>query len=194
MAKCYVCKNEIDKQDILRIDTTKEGDKKKSHRNVHKKCEEEYHERMRERRELDQLYDYIKQEVMRYPKEAKLSKYYVNRLQGIRSGEYAVSRNQKVSLSENGYPYNVILLTFKIKKMDIINAISNKKFNKETLMIDYIIAIIQNNINDVYFRLLEKEKSDKRVEEIKIEYKENKFKNKTSLEENKVAKKLKHLF
>lgn len=204
MPKCYQCKQYVDKEHAIIIDITKENAKRKSYRYLHEKCSSEYKKeqelikkRKEEYKKWDELYQYIKNEIFKYDKNQSLSKHFVGRLQGLRSGEYSFKRNKEVFLSKDGYSYDVILLTFKLKKYDILRAIETVNFENERHKEDYIIAIILNNINDVYLRLKERQKSNERLQKYEFDNvytKKVEFKNKSNVKENKVANKLKNLF
>ena len=66
-------------------------------------------------------------------------------------------------VTDNGYPFPVILMTFKVKKLEIDRALDNINFENETQKVNYIMAIIKNSINDVYLRVLAKNKRDEMV-------------------------------
>ena len=61
-----------------------------------------------------------------------------------------------------GYPYEVILFTFKFKKRDILAAIQGKTFNDEKHKFNYIMVIVNNSINDIYKRYLRTLKDNNR--------------------------------
>lgn len=195
LVQCYRCKdkeNKIDK-DIAKVEIS--GGNKPVNRYFHPKCYEEYNEARKERKELDKVCDYLKEEILGYDKQQAIDSRIVQRIQGIRSGQHLPSKNSKVYFSENGYDYDTILLTFKVKKPDILYALGSTRFKNEQHKMDYIIVIIQNSINDVYIRRKEKVESDKRVDEIKINFDDEKYRyEKSDKKENKVADKLKHLW
>jgi hypothetical protein len=118
-----------------------------------------------ERQEFDKLYSYIKTEILNYPDDMALPKHIVMRLKGLRNGQFIVNKSHKTKAD---YPYSTILLTFKFCKQQILNALTTKKFTSEQNKINYIMAIIENNINDVVLRLKAKEKSEKMVEKTEI--------------------------
>jgi hypothetical protein len=192
---CYQCKEKLPKEDAIQYIHKTENHEYK--RYFHGSCLELFKQIIDEKKKWDELYEYVRSEIFRYDKKQSLSKHCVSRLQGLRCGNYGVKSNTKVFLSENGYPYEIILLTFKLKKTDIVRAISDRsKFQSEQQQIDYMIAIIQNNINDIYLRVKEKEKSDRRLEQIELTNTNDRYQfiNKSNIKENKVANKLKHLF
>lgn len=192
--KCYLCKKKVDKE-VAKVHIH-ETEKNKYKRYFHEECFDEYLIHLEEKKKLGELYNFIKYEIFKYDEHQSLSPHLVTRLQGIRSGQFKPRKNSKVFGSNSGYNYETILLTFKVKKVDIINAISNNtKFPTQKNKEDYMIAIILNSINDVYFKQQEMEESNQRVSEIKIDIdNESEFINKTKINNNKVADKLKHLF
>lgn len=71
------------------------------------------------------------------------------------------------------YPIDVIFATFKINKFVIKNAIKNKKFDGELQKINYICAIVRNDLNDVYTRMRNAEMSKKKSEKANTEVQVN---------------------
>ena len=195
--KCYYCKELVLKSEVkIEIYQTK---KTKQNRYFHHECYPKYLEAQKERREFDELYQYVKKEIMRYDDNQLLPNYFIHKLQALKVGDFIVKRNSKVTGVNKGYPFPIILMTFKFKKNDILNAISDRsKFKNEKGMIDYIMAIISNSINDVYLKLKEREQSNKRIENVEVtavqQSDDIKFVNKNNIKQNKVADKLRHLF
>jgi hypothetical protein len=200
--KCFHCKKETEESNLVKKQFSRK-DGREYHRKFHEEClvkyeekESEKDERRADLKKWDDLYQYIKKDLFGYDQGQKLSQYLIKRILGLRSGSFAPSKNKKVFLSKDGYPYEVILMTCKVKKMDILNAISDKsKVNDETHRDNLIMVIIQNSINDVYLKMKDKEESDKRVEKIDLSSNvDAEFKNKSKIKDNKVANRLKHLF
>jgi predicted transport protein len=188
--KCYQCKESVIKDEAkLVIHTTEKNQYK---RYFHEDCYGQYELIMEEKVKWDNLYEYVRSEIMQYTQEQSLDKHFVTRLQGLRSGEYGVKHNKKVFLSKTGYPYDIILTTFKLKKQEIRSAIADKsKFTDEKHRYNFIMVIIQNSINDVYIRIKQKKQSDEKLKGKDFsEYAmpvDNEYKNKTNIKENKVA-------
>ena len=63
------------------------------------------------------------------------------------------------------YSYEIILYTFKLYKSNILSAIKTKDFKNEMSKFLYICAIIENNINDVYLRIVNAKKSQEKNRE-----------------------------
>lgn len=198
--KCFFCKQEILLEEPIKHNIS---ENKTSIRRFHKKCLDEYISKKeftkQELKDWDDLYKYVKKEILKYDDCQNLTPHTVLRLQGIRNGKYKPNKKSKVFFSEEGYPYKVILMTFKVKKIDILSAIKDKsKFKTEQHKIDYIIAIITNSINDVYIRMKEREESNNKIKNLDMTQFNNTTEyectNKTQIKENKVANKLKDLF
>src|SRR5690606_34499201 len=137
---------------------------KKSHVNLHPNCVEIFEDKRADWAKWDELYQYVKNEVFNYEKNMSLSRHLTGRLQGMRNGQYGFRRNKKVTLSDEGYPYEVILMTFKYKKVDILNAIfDSSKFTDEKHKEDYVMAIISNSINDVYLKMKQREQVEQKM-------------------------------
>lgn len=114
-----------------------------------------------EKKEFNELYEYVKKDILQYPNDVALPKYLVMRLKGLRDGKFIVNKKIK---SKADYPYSVIMLTFKFCKSNILKAIETKNFKNEQMKINYIMVIIENNINDIVLRLKDKEKAEKEAE------------------------------
>lgn len=118
-----------------------------------------------EKKEFNELYEYVKKDILQYPNDVALPKYLVMRLKGLRDGKFIVNKKIK---SKADYPYSVIMLTFKFCKSNILKAIETKNFKNEQMKINYIMVIIENNINDIVLRLKDKEKAENKIETVEI--------------------------
>lgn len=119
-----------------------------------------------EKRDFGKLYEYVHNEILDYDKNTKLTSHQRWYLTSLRSGE-KIKRGGKVEA--NGYPYDVILNTFKVKNLDIKKALSVKHFEDENRKFDYIMGIILNSINDVYLRHKHNNQSMERLANIAID-------------------------
>lgn len=113
-----------------------------------------------EKKEWDELYTYVKKEILFYDDKQNLSSFICTKLKGIRTGKFIENRNIK---SQAEYPYKTILYTFQICRPKILAALSGKTFESEAQKINYICAIVKNNINEVYEMVKRKEKNDEKV-------------------------------
>ena len=103
-----------------------------------------------EKKDWNELYQYVKLEILGYDKDMKIPNYLALRLKGLKNGKF-MCNNKTNNFAD--YTFEEILLTFKINKIAIINATKNTvKFKDEKHRINYIMAIVENKINDVALR------------------------------------------
>lgn len=124
-----------------------------------------------EQKEWNELYQYIKKDILKYDDKMILPRWFVLRLKGLKDGKFCANKKTK-SLGE--YSFYIILLTFKINKFNIINSINNNKFKDEKHKINYIMAIIENNINDTCQRLNKLKKAEQKCEDMDVFINNNK--------------------
>ena len=154
MAKCMYCEEQIPKNEKHTIIAyTKNGNEKKI--NLHISCVDDYNELMEyKKKELDwfdKLYEYIKG-ILNYHPEQQLPKSLITRLQDLRNGTMTMKGKGRVNKSKEGYEYPIILDTFLTCGDSIRWAFDNKQFANELGKINYMMAIIDANINDSYIR------------------------------------------
>lgn len=132
-----------------------------------------------EKIEWDELYQYVKKEILRYDKNMNLPRTLVLRLKGLHEGKFCAN---KTTHPMANYDYKTILLTFKINKFNIMKSLSNKnKFKDESHMINYLMLIIEKNINDTYLRIKKVNDSKEKGEKIDINIENGaKYKTKTT--------------
>lgn len=118
----------------------------------------------------EQLYNYVNDKVMDYEK-SMLSKEMILRLKGLREGKFFQNTEQSL---EGIYPSKVILYTYKFCMSDIQRAIRNNHFNSENHKFNYILKIVESNLNTVYVRMKKNEQAQKQAEvtdnETPVEY------------------------
>jgi polyribonucleotide nucleotidyltransferase len=140
--------------------------------------------------EWNDLYEYVKKDILKYDEKLVLPKNLVLRLKGLKDGKFIANKKTKAL---GDYSFKIILMTFKINKYEIINAINDKsKFKDENHMINYLMAIVEKKINDTYSRLNRLEQSQEKGENLEITTSENKaeYKHKTKEVKNSRLKEL----
>ena len=131
-----------------------------------------------------ELCKYVEKDILNYDDNMKLSRDAVLRLRGLSKGQFIANNNAKKNAE---YSYKLILITFKAKKLDILRAIHNKKFKNERQKFNYIMAIIENSINDIYKKIKENEKSKVKAEKIENNnIRKNDYKKQEDKKSNKV--------
>lgn len=178
--KCKYCGEMITREEDKHviIGETKTGKPKRI--NVHTWCLEGYNKleefKANEILWWDRLYQYIHTNVLGYDDSVKLPRNLITRLQDLRNGTITKKLEGRVILSKDGYGYDVILNTFLTHGDNIRYALNHKTFNNEQQKINYIMAIIDNNINDVYLEMKELEKQkmlseqEKQINKEQIEF------------------------
>jgi hypothetical protein len=137
-----------------------------------------------------ELCEWVELNIFNYDinKGQKLQKKSVLILRGLEKGQNVRNNN----CEEYGdYPDNIILMTFKANKIQILNAIRNKNFESEANKMSYICAIVRDKLNDMYSRYLNAQKTQEKVETVDTsvmeyegaEYKSTEFKTNKRLED-----------
>lgn len=127
--------------------------KKKKKKSVRKMTEQE-------KQEWNELYEYVK-ELLQYDSNQKLSNAMVLRLKGLSTGKFYENRRTQ---DMSDYTYKTILFTFKSCYMEINRGLANKTFNNEMHKFNYIMKIVEPNINNVYMRMQQAERIEEQHE------------------------------
>lgn len=109
-----------------------------------------------EKIDWDELYQYVRTNIMGYDKEQSLSKAMVLRLKGLLTNKFMENNN---IISTANYSYKTILNTFKYCSPTIQNALRTNRFADEMHRFNFCLKIVERNINDVYIRMKNAEKA-----------------------------------
>lgn len=120
-----------------------------------------------EKQKWDVLYEYVRTNILGYDKNQALSKTMVLRLKGLQTNKFIENKN--IANTAN-YSYSVILNTFKYCSLDIKKGLQSNTFRDEKHRFNYILKIVENNINTVYLRMKKAETQKKNVENIDSNY------------------------
>lgn len=119
-----------------------------------------------ENEQWSDLYEYIKYEILGYTKDMQLPKFMIYRLRGLKEGKFMSNKNTPANAS---YSYYEMLLTFKACRLDIQRYTEQKlAFADEQHRFNYIMVIIENNINDIVLKLQNSKQQLERVESIDV--------------------------
>ena len=116
------------------------------------------------RREFDELYKYVKQ-LLNYDENQCLSKAWVLRLRGLSNNKFMDNNN--ISSTAN-YSYKVILNTFVFCSVQIKTALNRVPFKNENHKMNYILKIVESNLNDIYTKMKDKEERESQIQESNI--------------------------
>lgn len=145
-----------------------------------------------------ELCEYVKKEILKYPDDMKFPRQLALRLRGLQSGTFMGNKKQKPMAN---YSIEVIHLTFKAIKYDVLNAFSTREFSGESHKINFLMLLAECKINDIVTRLATVEKSKVKIETMEldnmanegVEYKSKKVKE-DSKNSSKINEKLKELW
>lgn len=118
----------------------------------------------------DELYEYVRTKVMGYDKNQSLEPYIVLRLKGLVDGKTIANNKHK---NKAHYSYKLILNTFKYCMPDIQRAVGRIAFKDTCGKFNYIMRIVENNINTVYMRMKNIEKAKEEAKESDVSYAAN---------------------
>lgn len=118
----------------------------------------------------DELYEYVRSKVMGYDKNQSLEPYIVLRLKGLADGKTIANKKIK---DKAHYSYKLILNTFKYCMPDIQRAVGRIAFKDTCGKFNYIMRIVENNINTVYMRMKNVEKAKAEAQESDVSYAAN---------------------
>lgn len=138
----------------------------------------------KENKDWELLYEYVKNEILEYDKNMKLPRFMVLRLRGLNNGQFIANKFQKPIAN---YGYDVILMTFKACRQDILKYTKQNIFKDEQHKFNYIMVIIENNINDIFIRLKNRENQSAKIEIFDAEH----IKNNNSAEYTRKTKDIK---
>ena len=129
-----------------------------------------------EKKEWDELYEYVRTNIMKYDKSQSLSRSMVARLKGLMCGKYMVNYKTPDNAS---YSYKTLLNTFKFCSLDIQRALSNSNFKDENHKFNYIAKIVEQSINTVYVKEKQAERAKEEAKKTNVgleDYKEAEYK------------------
>ena len=114
----------------------------------------------------DTLYTYVKKNIMGYDDNQALSNTMVLRLKGLMTNKFIENKNIESSAN---YSYETILNAFKYSSLDIKKALRTNNFKDESHKFNYILKIVEKNINTVYVRMKNTEKAKEEARNTAVE-------------------------
>lgn len=114
----------------------------------------------------ERLYYYVKSNIMGYDENQALSSTMVLRLKGLSTNKFI--ENKAIESTAN-YSYEVILNTFKFCSVDIQKALRTNSFKNEMHRFNYLLKIVEQNINTVYMKMKNIEKAKEEAKNTMVE-------------------------
>ena len=119
----------------------------------------------KEKQDWESLYMYVKN-VMGYDENQALSSTMVLRLKGLLTNKFIENNNIQ---STANYSYETILNTFKYSSLDIQRALRTNNFKDEQHKFNYLLKIVEKNINTVYMKMRNVEKAKEEAKNTMVE-------------------------
>lgn len=119
----------------------------------------------KEKQDWESLYYYVKH-LMGYDDNQALSNTMVLRLKGLLTNKFIENKNIE---STANYSYETILNTFKYCSLDIQKALRTNRFNDEQHKFNFVLKIVERNINNVYMKMKAVEKAKEEAKNTTIE-------------------------
>lgn len=146
------------KQYSLFGDAIEQDENKKTKKKPVKMTEEE-------KKEFDELYQYVRIELLGYKDNNKLMKQSILRLKGLKNGQYMVNRSNSIEFPCD-YSYKSWLVTFKAVSQKIKYGLQHNTFTDELHQINYMIKIAESKINEICLAMQRAEKQKQLNEEM----------------------------
>ena len=124
------------------------------------------HMSIQDKEDWNALYEYVKTNILCYDENQSLSRTMVLRLKGLLSNKFI--ENNNISNTAN-YSYKTVLNTFKFCMPDIKRGLRSNAFRDENHKFNYVLKIVESNLNTVYMRMINVEKSKHKSQTISME-------------------------
>ena len=119
----------------------------------------------KEKQDWESLYFYVKN-LMGYDENQALSSTMVLRLKGLLTNKFIENNNIE---STSNYSYEVILNTFKFCSPTINKALKTNSWANEMHRFNYILKVVEGNINNVYLRMKNVQRAKEEAENTTID-------------------------
>lgn len=123
-----------------------------------------------DKKNWEEIYEFVRHNVMGYDENQSLSRSMVLRLKGLLTNKFMANNN--IADTAN-YSYQVVLNTFKFCMPDIQKALKNNAFKDEAHKFNYVIKIVESNLNTVYIRMRDAEKTKEEINDHDVSYAAN---------------------
>lgn len=120
----------------------------------------------KEKQDWDSLYQYVRKNIMGYDENQSLSSTMVLRLKGLLVNKFMENNNIEDTAN---YSYETILNTFKFCSPEIYKALRTNHFKNESHRFNYVLKIVEQNINTVYLRMKNVEKAKEEAKNMSMD-------------------------
>lgn len=119
----------------------------------------------KEKQDWENLYYYVKN-LLGYDENQALSSTMVLRLKGLLTNKFI--ENNAIESTSN-YSYETILNTFKFCSLEISKALRTNNFKDEMHRFNYILKVVEKNINTVYMKMKNIERAKEEAKNTMVE-------------------------
>lgn len=119
----------------------------------------------KDKQDWETLYYYVKN-LLSYDENQALSSTMVLRLKGLLTNKFM--ENNNITSTAN-YSYETILSTFKFCSPEISKALRTNRFADEMHKFNYILKIVEKNINTVYMKMKNAQKAKEEAKSSTVE-------------------------
>ena len=113
------------------------------------------------------LYEYVRKNVLNYDDNQSLSRNMVLRLRGLLNNKFMANNN---IADTSNYSYKTVLNTFKFCNSNIQKSLRENNFKDENHKFNYILKIVESNLNTVYLKMRNVEKTKVETENHDVSY------------------------
>lgn len=124
-----------------------------------------------QKKQFNEIYDYVRYELLKYDKGMKLPNSFIYRLYGIACGRHSYRAPNK-KIEEDMpivYPFPIILATLIKCKAKILHSFKTYAFNDENHRINYIFKVIEENINGTKMEYDRRQKEKEKLDNVDAE-------------------------
>lgn len=115
-----------------------------------------------EKEEWETLYEYVHTNVLGYDRNQSLTRSQVLRLKGLRTNKFIENNNIKDTAN---YSFKVILYAFQSCNPAIQDALRRVNFKDESHKFNYILKIVEPQLNEIYVRMKKRDRVKSEVEQ-----------------------------
>ena len=118
-----------------------------------------------EKKNWEELYNYVRKTILEYDENQSLSKQMVLRLKGLSTSKFFENRLHE---DKSNYSFNVVLNTFKFWPPEIEKSVQRITFKDENNKFNYILKIVESKLNDVYIKMKNTERSKEKIKQLNL--------------------------
>jgi hypothetical protein len=153
--KCNLCGKKVLVSDVIRY----------KDKNYHAECVEQKKINEAVHAEWEDLCAYVHKHIMGWSEDMKFPNKIILRLRGLHEGQFIANKRNPPNAH---YSFKAIKYTFMTKRLDIIASCAGKSFKDDVFKFNYIMAIIENSINEVVLKMKNNAETNRKLDNLEI--------------------------